>query len=127
MSRQRLAWRIALSVIRVGMLLWIWSMFSCIRSISRIEMVVGLVVMTVGWQVTSMWADRAMSGWWGRRRRPSPGRVSSGEIRNVRCEICDSDEFLEGPRGGLCTNIKCVVCSAEYNYGPGIMERIHRN
>ena len=24
----------------------------------------------------------------------------------------------------LCTNIKCSQCSAEYNYGPGIMERI---
>ena len=126
MSHRRLAWRIALSVIRVGMLLWIWSMFSRIRSISRIELAVGLVVVAVGWQVTSMWADRAVSEWWERRRRSSPGRVSSGEIRNVRCEICDSDEFLEGLHGDLCTNIKCVVCSAEYNYGPGIMERIHR-
>jgi hypothetical protein len=127
MIRRRLAWRIALGVVRVGMLLWIWSMFSRIRSISRIEMVVGLVVMTVGWQVTSMWADRVVSEWWERRKRSSPGRVSLGEIRNVKCEVCDSEEFLEGPHGGLCTNIKCVVCSAEYNYGPGIMERIHRN
>ena len=82
MSHRRLAWRIALGIIRVGMLLWIWSMFSRIRSISRIELAVGLVVVAVGWQVISMWADREVSGWWGRRRRPSPGRVSSGEIRN---------------------------------------------
>jgi hypothetical protein len=48
-------------------------------------------------------------------------------IQKIRCLDCDSEEFFEGPSGGLCTNYKCSGCGSEYNVGPGLMERIHRD
>lgn len=49
------------------------------------------------------------------------------------CPDCGKDEFLAGPCGGLCQNIKCAVCGSEFNFCPpcfampiGYAERIGR-
>ena len=35
------------------------------------------------------------------------------------CPDCGSyKEFLPGPRGGLCQNIRCGRCGSEFNVGP---------
>ncbi len=31
------------------------------------------------------------------------------------CPFCQSQKFLEGPYGGLCTNFKCNSCGAKFN------------
>ncbi len=48
-----------------------------------------------------------------------------------RCPDCDGIEFLRGPEGGLCINIKCASCGACFNFCPrcavlpgGYVERI---
>jgi len=117
-----------LSATFLGLLLGSWYLSSHLHTLSRGERSIGLGVATVGWGFGSLWFARQAAAWWGKRKREFPERAAQPEENmTVRCEVCDGDEFLEGPHGGLCTNIKCVACSAEYNHGPGIMERIHRN
>ena len=36
------------------------------------------------------------------------------------CEI----RMIQGPCGGLCVNMKCPACKAEFNVGPVTVERI---
>ena len=46
-------------------------------------------------------------------------------LKYGRCPDCGSDQYLEGPCGGLAQNIKCVGCGHEYNMGlPLFIERI---
>lgn len=51
------------------------------------------------------------------------------QMQNGRCPDCDTDpmRIIEGPTGGLSTNIKCVSCNAQFNICPVIefAERIH--
>ena len=35
-----------------------------------------------------------------------------------RCGFCDSQEFLEGPSGGMSVNIMCASCGARFNICP---------
>lgn len=50
------------------------------------------------------------------------------QIATNRCPDCDHEGFLEGPSGGISTNIKCAnaECGARFNITPliGIAERI---
>lgn len=125
--RRHVAW-LALSSSLLVMLAAFWYLSSHLLTLSRSERLVGLGVVTAGWYAFSALAIRRLEAWRGRRERDFSGRAAQPmEVMTVRCEACDGDEFLEGPSGGLCTNIKCVNCSAEYNFGPGIMERIHRH
>jgi hypothetical protein len=102
-----------------------WQLHAHLLSLSVWERIVGLILVTVGWYVAAMASVLRLSRWWERRGWSKPVRAAQPmAIVDVRCEVCDCDEFLEGPHGGLCANIKCVQCSAEYNHGPGIMERI---
>ena len=127
MNHRRIILAIEMSTSLVFLLAGLWWSSSHLLTLNRFERFVGLVVVAVGGYAVAMQAIRRLEAW--RDRRGRVFRVRSAqpmEIMNVRCEVCDCDEFLEGPHGGLCTNIKCVQCSAEYNYGPGIMERIRR-
>ena len=113
----------SLAVLLVG--LW-WTILH-LTAFSMVDRIVGMMVVTAGWYVATLLAVRWLASWRERRERAFPVRAAQPMvIVDVRCEVCDCDEFLEGPHGGLCTNIKCAQCSAEYNYGPGIMERIRR-
>lgn len=40
------------------------------------------------------------------------------------CPDCGCKDFLEGPQGGLCTNIMCAKCRHRFNASPLGMERI---
>lgn len=40
------------------------------------------------------------------------------------CPDCGSEEFLEGPRGGMCTNMMCAVCNHKFNMSPVSIQRI---
>lgn len=40
------------------------------------------------------------------------------------CPDCGCKDFLEGPQGGLCTNIMCARCRHKFNIGPFGIERI---
>lgn len=45
--------------------------------------------------------------------------------KHKRCPDCGSEDFLEGPHGGLSVNIECVGCGARFNMmGPFGVERI---
>ena len=123
--------RMILLFVTLNSLAWLlmgfWRLSSHIPNLSMAEWIVGLVVVAVGWHAASMLAIRQVESWWERRQRNFPERAAQPlEVMTVRCVACDGDEFIEGPKGGLCTNIKCVRCLAEYNLGPGIMERIYR-
>jgi hypothetical protein len=98
-----------------------WYLSSHLLTLDLVEKNVGTVVVAVGWYILSMMAVCRLDSWRSQQRAAQPL-----ESMTVRCAVCDGDEFLEGPSGGLCTNIKCVGCSAEYNFGPGTMERIYR-
>lgn len=49
-----------------------------------------------------------------------------GFLNDGRCPDCRTlFSMLKGPRGGLCTNIKCRVCGSEFNVAlPIFAERI---
>ena len=128
MNHRRITFLIAMSVSFLCLLTGSWWMSSRPLALSGAERVVGLAVVAAGGYAVAMWVIRRLEAWKGRRVRAFLERAAQPmEIMTVRCEVCDGDEFLEGPHGGLCTNIKCVQCSAEYNYGPGLMERIRRH
>jgi len=41
------------------------------------------------------------------------------------CPDCGSENFIEGPSGGLCTNVKCDGCGHWFNFGlPLFIQRI---
>jgi hypothetical protein len=40
------------------------------------------------------------------------------------CPDCGGKKFLEGPQGGLCTNIMCAKCRHRFNASPFGLERI---
>lgn len=43
-----------------------------------------------------------------------------------KCPDCGSTKFMEGPSGGMCTNVKCSWCGHWFNMGlPMFIERIH--
>ena len=128
MSRRHWGIWLALSSSLAWILFGFWYLSSHLLALGKAERLMGLGVVVVGWYAFSVLAIRSLEAWRGRRERDLSGRAAQPmEAMTVRCEVCDGDEFLEGPSGGLCTNIKCVGCSAEYNFGPGIMERIHRS
>ena len=125
MNRRLMIFLIVMSFL-VCLLVGFWWMVSRLFAFSVVDRIVGLMVATAGWYVVTLLAVRGLAPWRKVQVRAFLEQAApSVEIMNVRCEACDCDEFLEGPHGCLCTNIKCVQCSAEYNYGPGIMERIH--
>ena len=114
---------VSLAVLLVG--LW-WTILH-LTAFCMVDRIMGMMVVTAGWAVVAHSVVWRLASWRGRREMAFPVRAAQPMvIVDVRCEVCDCDEFLEGPHGGLCTNIKCSQCSAEYNYGPGIMERIRR-
>jgi len=42
------------------------------------------------------------------------------------CPDCGSDQFMEGPSGGMATNVKCLGCNHWFNLGlPLFIQRIH--
>jgi len=47
---------------------------------------------------------------------------------NGRCPDCNGTQWLEGPEGGLCINLKCPTCDARINVaripGSPLYERI---
>lgn len=41
------------------------------------------------------------------------------------CPDCGSEEFYEGPCGGMCQNMKCCKCGHKFNFGlPIVFHRI---
>jgi len=46
--------------------------------------------------------------------------------KNKECPDCKNKEFLEGPCGGACINIKCSFCGSKFNICQqiGFIERI---
>lgn len=47
-------------------------------------------------------------------------------IKNNCCPDCGSTKFMEGPTGGMCTNVKCTGCGHWFNFAlPVMIERIH--
>jgi hypothetical protein len=38
-----------------------------------------------------------------------------------RCPECKGTTFQRGPRGGMCLNIRCKKCGAEFNYTPSAL------
>jgi len=47
-------------------------------------------------------------------------------LKNNGCPDCGSEKFMEGPSGGMATNIKCYGCGHWFNMGlPLFIERIH--
>jgi hypothetical protein len=38
--------------------------------------------------------------------------------REGKMPCCGSEEYYEGPSGGLCTNIKCANCGMRWNVAP---------
>ena len=58
--------------------------------------------------------------WLRGRSRPTTKPVQSqGEpvTRFTACTYCHSEEFYEGPSGGVSQNIKCAKCGARFNIG----------
>ena len=45
-------------------------------------------------------------------------------LRHGVCPDCGNNQFLGGPTAGLCQNIKCIQCYAEFNVGPLVAERL---
>ena len=44
------------------------------------------------------------------------------------CPDCGSEKFMEGPSGGMATNVKCSGCGHWFNLGlPLFIQRIHIN
>ena len=41
------------------------------------------------------------------------------KLRLGICPFCGSQQWFEGPHGGLCTNIFCKHCDVGINIGPG--------
>jgi hypothetical protein len=113
MRRRRRGIWFALSISLAWIVIGFWYLSSHLLALSKAERLVGLGVVTVGWYAFSALAIRRLEAWRGRREGDLSGRAAQPmEAMTVRCEVCDGDEFLEGPSGGLCTNIKCVQCSA---------------
>lgn len=58
--------------------------------------------------------------------------VNSSELLDAlyknMCPDCGGKEFLEGPRGGMCVNIKCNNCGSKFNISETMRfaERIYR-
>lgn len=51
-------------------------------------------------------------------KKDEPKQDSLGELeplRQARCPDCDGEEFLGGPEGGICQNIKCEGCGSKFN------------
>lgn len=50
------------------------------------------------------------------------------ERKSLEFQICPDcqtyKEFLVGPRGGFCQNIRCSRCGSEFNAGPLTAQRI---
>ncbi len=61
--------------------------------------------------------------WFEESRRKSA--VSTGDALKCPWKGCDGD-MLEGPSGGMSTNVKCDICERKWNLTPviGQMERI---
>lgn len=51
--------------------------------------------------------------------------IDADQVRRGCCPRCHGVDFLPGPRGGLCRNVLCVRCFAEYNSGPIAVELLH--
>jgi len=49
------------------------------------------------------------------------------KLRKGTCPDCGRTNFLKGPEAGLCTNIKCAGCGAQFNVGPLTCERIGKS
>jgi LSD1 subclass zinc finger protein len=45
-------------------------------------------------------------------------------LQRAYCPDCETRTLLKGPEGGLCRNVKCSTCGAEFNVGPVSAERI---
>lgn len=48
-------------------------------------------------------------------------KCCAAEVKLLRlacCPFCKTATLLEGPRGGLCVNVKCSVCESEWNIAP---------
>lgn len=41
-----------------------------------------------------------------------------------KCYDCGGEEFIPGPRGGMCVNLMCANCGARFNVSPFSIERI---
>ena len=47
-------------------------------------------------------------------------------IKHEVCPDCGSENFKEGPSGGMSTNVKCGGCGHYFNWAlPVMIERIH--
>ena len=54
-----------------------------------------------------------------------PDWLRARKAKKLACPDCGGEDFLAGPCGGLCQNIKCVKCGQEWNdMGPFGLERI---
>lgn len=65
--------------------------------------------------------------WWS---RPHSHRKMSGRDTVLTCPYCGGTKWLEGPRGGMSTNIMCAnaACEHWFNYHQGFipMDDLHR-
>lgn len=48
----------------------------------------------------------------------TPDELKKRLFEERRCGFCDSQEFLEGPHGGMSVNIMCASCGARFNICP---------
>lgn len=56
--------------------------------------------------------------------KKSDEEITAYMRKHQRCPDCRGDEFLEGPSGGMSTNIMCSSCGARFNMSPFGAERI---
>jgi len=53
-------------------------------------------------------------------------KLKDAFLEHKCCPDCGSSEFLEGPSGGMCTNVKCAGCGHWFNFAlPVSMQRIN--
>jgi hypothetical protein len=56
--------------------------------------------------------------------KQSDEEITAYMRKTNRCPDCGSSDFIEGPSGGMCTNIMCAGCGAKFNMSPFGAERI---
>lgn len=47
-------------------------------------------------------------------------------FKDELCPDCGCQKFLDGPEGGMCTNIECVGCGSTFNVTPMGIQRLTR-
>ena len=62
-----------------------------------------------------------------RRKQEPVGKEFVTWVEFGKCPTCGStDQWIEGPSGGMCTNFTCNTCGNKYNIAPPPLSLIQR-